>query len=451
VIKEPIITKTVITGYTHDGDGVGRVNGQVVFIPGALLGEEVLAAVTGGKKGVLKGRLLEVISPHPDRSEPVCGCYASCGGCKLQHVTYAEQLKIKENLVRDALLRIGGLKDIQVHPVLGMEQPWEYRNKGHFQVGLCEGRIVLGFYAEESHQINPYPCRHLFGAGITKLSAFLEELLNRHPVKVYGWDGCGLCWIMLRESRANGEILVTFISKGEFSAEKEAIAREICHKFAGVVGVCINYKEKDSGPIMGRNTKIIVGRDWLEDRLGPFSYKISAQSFFQINNPQAEVLYDLAVRYAGLSGKETVIDAYCGIGSISLFLAQAAKKVIGIEIIPEAVADARENAKRNGITNARFILGEAEKTMPDLVKQGLQADVVVVDPPRAGCGRTLLESILAVRPKRVVYVSCNPATLARDMRILADGGYSVSEVQLVDMFPQTAHVETVTLMSRVEK
>lgn len=447
-MKYERMAQTVITGYTHDGDGVGRIDGQVAFIPGALLGEEVLIDISGEKKGVLKGRLLEVITPHPARTAPPCAAYSSCGGCKLQHVSYAEQLLIKENIVRDTLRRIGGLTDITVHPVMGMEKPWAYRNKGHFQVGIVNGRIALGFYEEESHQLNPQACRFLFPAEMTQLLVFLEEVLNRYQIKVFTRDKSGLRHVMLRESWDNGGILVTFISKGEFSAETETIAREICQKFSRIVGVCVNYIEKEAGLLLGRKTEVIVGQDWLEDRLGPFTYKISVRSFFQVNNQQAEVLYEKAVQYAGLTGTDTVIDAYCGIGSISLFLAQKARKVIGIEVIPEAIEDARENAELNGINNTEFIQGEAEKIMPELVRSGIKPDVIVVDPPRAGCGRALLKNILTVQPQRVVYVSCNPATLARDLRILTDGGYTVAEVQPVDMFPQAAHVECVVALKR---
>lgn len=442
---------TYITGYTHDGAGVGRINGQTVFVTGALLGEEVLVEITEEKRGILKGDLLRVLAPHAERTEPICPVYPGCGGCKLQHISYAEQLRIKENLVRETLRRIGGMSSININPVLGMDEPWGYRNKGHFHVGCAENRIVLGFYEEESHDLASYLCRHLFSENITKLTAYLEEILNKYKITVFAQDGKGLRAILVRESRANGEILIMFISKGDFSSEQEGIAREICRKFPAVVGVCLNYNDKQSGGLIGANTKVILGKDWIEDRLGAFRYAISMQSFFQINNQQAQILFEKVVEYAGLTGKETVIDAYCGTGSISLFLARKAKKVIGIEIIREAVKDAEKNAALNDINNVEFLEGEAEKIMPNLVRQGINPDVVVVDPPRRGCGKALLDSILYVQPKRVIYVSCNPATLARDLKILAGGGYEVQEVQPVDMFPQTAHVECVVLMSRVDK
>lgn len=437
-----------ITGYTHEGSGVGRINGQVVFVDGALLGEEVLVGIKEEKQKILRGNLIKVITPHFARIEPICSVYSSCGGCKFQHVDYAEQLMIKENLVKESLRRIGGLTDIKANPVLGMEHPWGYRNKGHFHVGIVDEKIVLGFYEEESHEITPYSCKHLFSEEIVQVLTFLEEILNKHKITVYTKEGHGLRWIMLRESRSNREIIITFVSRGEFSTELKNIAQEICNKFLSVVGVCLNYNEKPFGQIMGEKTEVILGKDRIEDSIGPFKYSISVQSFFQINNVQAEKLFDKAVEYAELTGNETVIDAYCGTGSISLFLAQKAKKVIGIELVQEAVEDARRNAELNKIENVEFIEGEAEKIMPNLVRQGICPDVIVVDPPRRGCGRALLDSILDVKPKRVVYVSCNPSTLARDLKILTAGGYEVSEVQPVDMFPQTHHIETVCLLSR---
>lgn len=437
-----------ITGYTHDGAGVGRTNGQTVFVSGALLDEEVLVEITGEKRGILKGNLLKVLSPHAERIKPQCPVYSGCGGCTLQHVGYVEQLRIKENLVRDALRRIGGMSGININPVLGMDEPWGYRNKGHFHVGCADNKIVLGFYEEESHDLAPHLCRYLFSENITKLAAYLEEILNKYKIDVCVRDGKGLRTVMLRESRANGEIIIMFISKGDFSSEQAGIAREICRNFPAVVGVCLNYNDKNGGQIIGDKTKVIIGKDWIEDRLGAFRYSISIQSFFQINNQQAQKLFEKVVAYAGLTGKETVIDAYCGTGSISLFLAPNAKKVIGIEIISEAIRDAKKNAALNNLNNIEFLKGEAEKIMPDLVRGGIIPDIVVVDPPRRGCGKALLDSILKVQPNRVIYVSCNPATLARDLKILADGGYEVQEVQPVDMFPQTCHVETVALMSR---
>ncbi len=437
-----------ITGITHDGAGVGRIDGQVVFVPGALQGEEVLIEITGIQKKILYARITEILSYHEDRISPICSVYSSCGGCQLQHAAYPAQLRIKEQQVREALERIGGFTGIKVNPTLGMDEPWGYRNKGHFQVRKQNDRIVLGFYEEGSHQLAGQACRHLFSAQVTSLLAFLEERLTVHNVKTAIIPEQGLCRIMIRESKATGDILLVFVSTGTTIGKIETISREICHEFPQVVGISLSRNARRIGPVLGQDTVVISGKGEITDCLGPFSFAISVPSFFQVNNVQAEVLYQKTVEYAGLTADNTVIDAYCGIGAISLFLAEKAGHVIGIESVIEAVDDAKRNAEENSVKNVEFIEGEAEKVMPRLVEQGICPDVVVVDPPRRGCDKALLDSIIDAKPSRIVYVSCNPATLARDLRMLSAGGYRVEEVQPVDMFPQTAHVEVVTLLTR---
>lgn len=483
-----------ITGYSHEGAGVGRIAGQVVFIPGALVGERVLVEVSGAdagadanagagagahaiaatrdsKKGFRRGKVIEVLKPSSERISPVCEVFAQCGGCQLQHVNYAAQLQIKEEIVRDTLRRLGGFAEITVLPVIGMENPWGYRNKGHFQVGLQQGKIKLGFFEEGSHCLVAEPCQHLFSAQVTALVNFLEEVLTAYQVKVAEAEAGvpGLRYVLVRESQATGEILIVFIYSGQYSDKKAEIAREIAGKYPEVVGVCQNKNTRAAGTVLGNEfggnpgnivgsgnksaqIELIWGRDWLEDRIGPFSFVISPASFFQVNSVQTAVLYEKALEYAALTGGEEVVDAYCGIGTISLFLARRARKVTGIEIVPAAVADAQKNAARNGVGNVEFWQGKAEVLLPEMASKGARPQVVVVDPPRKGCDRALLDSIIEVVPERVVYVSCNPATLARDLRYLVDGGgYAVSEVQPVDMFPQTGHVECVVLMSRAKE
>lgn len=442
------IHKVKITGYTHEGAGVGRVNGQVVFVPGALAAEEVVVLITGKKGGVLRGKLLEILVPNHHRVSPPCPVYSGCGGCSLQHVSYPEQLNIKKQIVEDALQRLGKFADIPVLPVLGMDNPWCYRNKGQFQVGIKEGRVALGFFAEDTHTIAPQPCYHLFSSEVARLLVFLQELLSDYEIKVAQRDGMGLRHVLIRESRFNNEMLVVFITKGQFSEAIDKIAREICRNFPKVVGVCENYNEKKAGFILGEETRIILGKDHLEDKLGPFVFSLSIPSFFQVNNSQAEVVYEKAVRYARLTGEEKVVDAYCGTGALTLFLAQGAKMVIGIETAAAAVNDAIRNAQANKTENVEFIEERVEKVLPDLVAKGMRPDVLVVDPPRRGCDKVLLQSIINAEIPRVVYISCNPATMARDLKILHEGGFSVIEVQPVDMFPQTYHVEVIVGIQR---
>lgn len=445
VINENI--EILITGYSHDGAGVGRWQGQVVFVPGTLLGEEVLAVITAQKKGYLQGELLRVIKPSSERVLPACGIYESCGGCQLQHLSYPAQLQMKEQTVRNALTRIGGLDDVEIYPVLGMINPWAYRNKGHFRVGRDKEGVRLGFVEEGTHNLVDMHCRHLFSSEVTGLLGYLEDILTQYKIDVHMTDGKGLKYILIRESRSTGEILLVFIHSGGVSEKLGLIAREICRQVTKVVGICENVNVKNQGPVLGNKTVIIQGKGNIEDRIGPFIFNISPASFFQVNNIQTELLYNKALEYAGLTGKETVVDAYCGIGTISLFLAQKAKKVIGIESVSEAVHDARKNAAFNRLKNVEFHLGMAEKIMPELLNNGIQPEVIIVDPPRKGCERALLDSIVKAKPERVVYVSCNPATLARDLKILAEQGYITKEVQPVDMFPQTSHVESIILMT----
>ena len=463
VEKEKKLDEVNITGYAHDGAGVGRVGGQVIFVPGALAGEKVLVEIKEGRKGVLRGTVQEVLFPAKERQTPACRLFPQCGGCQLQHVSYPGQLAIKEQIVRQALERIGGFKEVGVRPVLGMKKPWGYRNKGHFQVGYDrrEERIKLGFFAEGSHALVQGSCRHLFSPRVTSLLVYLEELLTAFRVKVEDVDKVnnvnagaftpGLRHLLIRESKANDEILVVFIYSGKYCDEIEDISREIVRQYPEVVGICQSENKKKGGPVLGNKVEILWGRDWLEEQIGPFTFRSSPASFLQINSIQTTVLYNQVLQYAALSGAEEIVDTYCGIGTISLFLAQKAKKVTGIEIVPEAIVDAQKNAERNRVSNVEFKQGKAERLLPEMVVQGIRPEVVIVDPPRKGCDRRLLEAIITVKPQRVVYVSCNPSTLARDLRILADGGYLLREVQPVDMFPQTGHVETVVLISRVDK
>lgn len=439
-----------ITGYAHDGSGVGRVDNQVIFIPGALRGEEVKVKITRKQKGILRGEILQIVQAARERTNPCCEAFETCGGCQLQHMDYSEQLRFKGQIVKETLKRIGGLGEIPVHPVLGMAQPWGYRNKGVFQAGLKGEKIVLGFYEEGSHSLASRFCGHLFSPSVVQLLAYLEELLNTRGIRAAKENLPGLSHVLVRESRASGDILLVFFVSGEYNGIDYGISREICLNNLKVVGVCQNKNPGAPGLVSGVKNRVIYGRGEIEDSIGPFNFLISAPSFFQVNTEQARVLYNKTLEYAGLSGRETVIDAYCGTGTITLFLARKAGRVIGIESVQEAVDDARKNAGRNDVRNVEFIRGEAEKTLPRLAAQGIKPDVVVVDPPRKGCDKALVDSIIRVRPERVVYVSCNPATLARDLKILAGGGYKVTDVQPVDMFPQTVHTETVCLIERGE-
>jgi 23S rRNA (uracil1939-C5)-methyltransferase len=447
-VKPGEIHELTISGLSHQGEGVGRVKNFAVFVPGAIPGEKVLVEINEVKKNFAQGKLAKVVEPVPFRIEAPCAYFEQCGGCQFQHISYEKQLEFKRLQVKDALTKIGGI-DTYVEPALGMEYPWRYRNKGHFHLDNIDGEIKLGFYEPDSHQFVPAKESLLFSSVVNRLLSYLEDRLTLLGFTIYDrntGEGC-LRNIMVRESRATGELMLIFVTSTD-SWQLEEVVQSVRAVFPQVVSIYQNVNKNNKSVILGSKFNLIYGQAFLQDSIGPYVFKISPQSFFQVNNEQARVLYEHALDFANLSGKESVIDAYCGIGSIAIFIATQAKKIIGVEVVEEAIKDARENAKLNNIENSEFIVGKAEDWLPRWVREGGRADVIIVDPPRKGCAPELLEAIVEVNPERVVYVSCNPATLARDLKHLVGNGYEVRAVQPVDLFPQTSHVETVCLMSR---
>ncbi|MFZ5944321.1 MAG: 23S rRNA (uracil(1939)-C(5))-methyltransferase RlmD [Bacillota bacterium] len=436
-----------ISGLSHLGEGIGKVNNFAVFVPGTIPQEKVEVVITEVKKNFARGNLIKVHSPSAKRVEPPCAFADKCGGCQLQHIDYALQLQLKQRQVEDALIKLGGIKT-QVQPVLGMDYPWRYRNKGHFQLEKNQGQIALGFYEPGTHDFVPAKDSLLFSTVINKLVRYLEETLTIEDIKLYDRERGqeGIRNIMVRESKATGELMVIFITSTE-DWQLASTADSLTAVFPQVVSIYQNVNKTQQSVILGDKFIIRKGQEFIMDNIGELKFKISPQSFFQINNCQTEVLYNKAIEFAGLSGEETVLDAYCGIGSIALFIASQAKHVIGIEVVKEAIDDARKNAELNTITNAEFIVGKVEEWLPRWVSAGGKADVIIVDPPRKGCAPETLEAIAEVKPRRVVYVSCNPGTLARDLKYLTEHGYETKEVQPVDMFPQTGHVESIIMMT----
>jgi len=439
-----------ITGLSHQGEGIGRVNNFAVFVPGAIPGEKVSVKICGIRKNFAQGRLKNILEAAPCRVDAPCLYAEKCGGCQLQHISYEKQLELKAQQVKDALFKLGGI-DVAVEPTLGMGYPWRYRNKGHFHLEKVDGEIMLGFYEPGSHDFIPAKASLLFSSVVNRLLSYLEEQLTLAGVSVYKRNkGQGyLRNIMIRESRATGEIMVIFVTNDD-AWLVDAVLHSLLAVFPQVQSVYQNINKGNKPVILGNKFKPIWGKAFIQDTIGPFIFKISPQSFFQVNNEQAQVLYEKALEYADLSGEETVVDAYCGIGSIAIYAAKKAKEVIGIEVVEEAIKDARENTKLNNIFNTEFIVGKAEEWLPQWVKGGGRADVIIVDPPRKGCAPETLEAIVGVSPKRVVYVSCNPATLARDLKYLVTNGYEVGNVQPVDLFPQTSHTEAVVLLQRLK-
>ncbi|SCP98886.1 23S rRNA (uracil(1939)-C(5))-methyltransferase RlmD [Anaerobium acetethylicum] len=449
--KKNEIVKIEILDMGSDGEGIGKIDGYPLFVKDAVTGDEIEARVTKAKKNYGYGRLMKILKPSPHRVEPKCAVAAQCGGCQIQALDYAEQLKYKENKVRNHLQRIGGFEDITVLPIIGMEEPYHYRNKAQFPVGTDkDGNIITGFYAGRTHSIisNTDCC---LGAPVNE--EILKKILafmNENHVKPYNEEnGEGLVrHILIRYGFTTKEIMVCVVINGRRLPSAEKLVESLC-EIPGMTSISININKKATNVILGTEVVNLWGSDTITDYIGDVKYQISPLSFYQINPVQTRKLYETALDYAGLTGNETVWDLYCGIGTISLFLAKKAKQVYGVEIVPEAIADAKSNAKLNGISNAEFYVGKAEEVLPEKYKnENIHADVIVVDPPRKGCEESLLETIVQMNPARVVYVSCDSATLARDLKYLCERGYGIEKVQPVDMFPMTVHVETVVLLSK---
>ncbi|RUT45369.1 23S rRNA (uracil(1939)-C(5))-methyltransferase RlmD [Paenibacillus anaericanus] len=449
-----------IIGMNHDGEGVGRVDGYTLFVQGgALPGEQVRVKVLKIKKQYGYAKLLEVVEASPDRVAAPCLIYDKCGGCQLQHLSYEGQLAWKRQHVVDALERIGKLnvtdeessnRGIVVLPTLGMSEPWRYRNKAQVPIGVTEGGLVGGFYARGSHRIIDMETCLIQHESNDDVVARVKAIGRRVGITAYNEEtGQGLLrHVVVKVGFRTGEMMLVLVTNGNKIPRENEWINAIREEIPAVVSVCQNVNTRQTNVIFGDVTRVLWGKDVIYDYIGDVKFAISARSFYQVNPVQTEVLYGKTVEYAGLTGAETVIDAYCGIGTISLFLGQHAKQVYGVEIVKEAIEDARANAELNNMQHVTFEVGASEDVIPRWKEQGIEADVIVVDPPRKGCDPRLLETILEMKPERVVYVSCNPATLARDLRVLEDGGYRTVEVQPVDMFPHTVHVESVALLVR---
>ncbi|SFC90734.1 23S rRNA (uracil1939-C5)-methyltransferase [Bacillus sp. OV322] len=435
----------VFEDLTHDGAGVAKIDGYPVFVPNALPGEKAKIKIIKVNKGYAFGRLLELYEESPFRVHISASENHKYGGSQLQHISYEGQLKFKENQVKQVLTRIGKLEDVSIHPILGMEHPWHYRNKAQVPVGEKDGELIAGFYKPRTHEIVDTDESLIQDSIINEAVQTVKEICSELGIPAYDEQTHRgvLRHIMARYGKETGELMVVIITRTSELLQRNKIVEEIIKRLPKVKSIVHNINSKKTNVILGEKTKVLWGSEVIYDYIGDVKFAISARSFYQVNPDQTRVLYSKALEYAGLTGEESVIDAYCGIGTISLFLAQKAKKVFGVEIVPEAISDAKRNAELNGITNAEFAVGEAEEVIPAWYEEGNTADVLVVDPPRKGCDEALLNTIIQMKPKKVVYVSCNPATLARDLRILEDGGYKTIEVQPVDMFPQTTHVECV--------
>lgn len=507
--KKNDLVQVEIEDIGHDGEGIGKVEGYTLFVKDAVIGDRVVARITKTKKNYGYARVEKVVTPSSFRVEPKCRFHRQCGGCQIQAMSYDRQLVFKLDKVRNNLLRIGGFTPEQIdavmEPIVGMEEPWHYRNKAQYPVGYDKnGNLITGFYAGRTHDIVANTDCAL---GAAENKWILEAVLSyMQENKVTAYDeksGKGLVrHILIRTGFASREIMVCLVINGKkLPAEEKLIEKLLRIDFAGqeavdkrIVSISVSINTEQTNVIMGKEIRTLWGKDSIEDSIRilevvqetaheageandqgvdfvstgeEVTFRISPLSFYQVNPRQTEKLYSLALEYAGLTGEETVWDLYCGIGTISLFMAKRAKQVYGVEVIPQAIEDARENARLNGITNAEFYVGKAEEVLPEFYEKAaelqddngdsredsrdkLHPDVIVVDPPRKGCDEKCLDTMLKMQPKRIVYVSCDSATLARDLRILCDGGYEVKKVRCVDQFSQGVHVECVVLMSRVK-
>lgn len=467
--KNEIVT-IEITDMGSGGEGIGRADGFTLFVKGAVVGDVIEAKILKAKKTYGYAKIETIIRPSEHRVEPVCPVAGRCGGCQLQSMSYSAQLSWKERKVRECLERIGGVTFAEDNvresdkphflPILGMEDCFAYRNKAQFPVGRDkEGKIVTGFYAGHSHAIIPSTVCAIQAPVNEVICKMVCEHMEQYKIAPYDEAShTGLVrHILTRVGAATGEVLVCLILNGKRLPKAEELAerlREAVETFSDnlvLKGLCLNVNCEKTNVILGREIIPVWGDTYITDFIGEVSFRISPLSFYQVNPKQTKVLYGKALEFAELTGNEIVWDLYCGIGTISLFLAKKAKRVYGVEIVLQAIEDAKQNAIRNGITNAEFFVGAAEEILPAKYRESngsMRADVIVVDPPRKGCDEALLQTVVNMEPKKVVYVSCDPATLARDVKYLEGNGYKLVKAQPVDMFPFTEHVETVAVLTR---
>lgn len=437
----------------YEGEGIAKIDGYPIFIEGALCGEKVKVKIVKVKKSYAYGKLLEIIEKAEGREEPKCNNYKRCGGCSIQHMSYKKQLDFKWNRVKDCISKIGGLSEELVNYPIGMEEnPYRYRNKVQLPIGKVNGEVVIGFYAPRSHNIINIDSCLIQDEVADKVAKITRKWINKYNIEPATVDGNFnsngiLRHIMIRKAFKTKEVMVVLVATKEKVPFINEFKEEIVKNIEGIKSILLNVNSKNTNVILGEKCITLYGEDVIQDYIGNFKFNISPLSFFQVNPIQTEILYNKALEYASLTGNETVFDAYCGTGTITLFLSQKAKKVYGVEIIEPAIINAKENAKLNNVENAEFFVGKSEEIIPKLINEGIKADVIVVDPPRKGCDIKLLNAIGETKPEKIVYVSCDPSTLARDLKILEEKGYKTIKVQPVDMFPQTSHVETVVLLS----
>ena len=441
-----------IDGISHDGSGVGRIEGFTVFVPGTTPGDKVSATVISVQKSHARALPLTINEPSASRIDAPCRYFQSCGGCQMQHIAYEEQLKHKGNLVAQSLLRIGNIKS-EIKPVIGMDNPWNYRNKAQVPVFFDGKNVITGFFERRSHKVvdidNCLIQHESNNHAINKTREAIDEL--KIPVYDEKTHRGIVRHIISRTSLKKGKTVLTIVTFENKIPNKVKLIENLRSNIKNLSGIVQNVNREKSNVILGKEENILYGNPFITEKINDFTFRISPRSFFQVNTTQTKVLYDIIKDFAGLTGEEIVYDLYCGIGSIGIYLSEKARVIVGIDSEKSAIRDAEFNAEKNNVKNASFYTGKAEKIMPALIKNGDSADLVIVDPPRKGCQKELLETIINAGPPKIIYVSCNPATLSRDLLHLKSCNYNVTAVQPVDMFPQTSHVECVVLLERTLK
>lgn len=450
-LKKNDVLKLNILSLSSEGSGVAKTDeGITVFIPNSAVGDELSVRIVKVQKTYAFGRVEEILNPSPDRITPTCNVGTQCGGCVYCHISYEAELKAKEQRVKDAMTRIAKL-DVPVNPILSTNEVSRYRNKAMIPVGLDkDGKVAMGFYSKHSHRIVESEDCSLQPQCFLKATEILKSFIESRNIPVYNEaTGKGLIrHLYLRLAEKTDQLMITVVVNGKELPFADELVNSFKENLPNLKSIVLNSNTDDTNVVLGKHSRTLYGEDFITDILCGLKFKISPQSFYQVNRKGAELLYSKAADYANLKGDEVLLDLYCGTGTIGLSMAHKAKSLIGVEIVPKAIEDAKKNAKLNGIENARFICGDAAKAAETLRAEGLTPDVIIIDPPRKGCDKSLINTIADFNPMRVVYVSCDPATLARDLAVFAELGFETQEVTPVDMFPRTAHVESVTWLIR---
>ncbi len=439
-----------ITDLSHKGLGVGHVEGFPIFVENALPGEIVEVKITHANRRLAHAFTVDIIKESPDRVEIIDNLHTQNGTMPLQHLAYEQQLIFKQHQVQNSLSRIAGVKDFPVKETIGMEHPYGYRNKAQIPVREIHRKLTTGFYRRNSHHLIPIEDFVIQAPEIDEAIITVRDILRKYDVHAYDEDNHtgDIRHIIVRRGHFTEELMIVLVTRNAILPHAQEIIADIREELPEVVSIMQNINSEKTNVILGKQSMVLYGHDYYTDELMNHTFKISHQSFYQVNSVQTEILYQTAVDYAELTGEETIVDAYCGIGTMTLSLAEKAKKVYGVDIVPQAIENAKTNAEDNNLDNVEYDIGDAGEWLVEKVKKGLSVDAVVVDPPRKGLTTEFIDAVLEIQPERMIYVSCNPATMARDIKLLLDGGYELKKVQPVDMFPQTYHIETVSLLQK---